>query len=117
MFIIIVCVFNRGNDIYRFLKENDLLMNFVWFCLVLLIFLFGVFCVFNYKVVLLCSEYEIVCSFKFDVWYKFLMVYNDEKGFVKFIVIWNGILLKGLLYNKEEFEFLVLKGEFFFFIK
>nr|XP_034309131.1 L-ascorbate oxidase [Crassostrea gigas] len=84
-------------------------MNSVRFCLVLLIFLPGVSCAFNHKVVPSCSEHETVCSFKFDVRYKFSMVYNDEKGYAKPIVIRNGTLLKRSSYNKEEFELLTPK--------
>lgn len=92
-------------------------MNSVRFCLVLLIFLPGVSCAFNHKVVPSCSEHDTVCSFKFDVRYKFSMVYNDEKGFAKPIVIRNGTLLKGSSHNKEEFELLTPKGESLFSIK
>lgn len=106
-----------NKNIYRPLKENDLLMNSVRFCLVLLIFLPGVSCAFNHKVVPSCSEHETVCSFKFDVRYKFSMVYNDEKGYAKPIVIRNGTLLKRSSYNKEEFKLLTPKGESFFSIK
>lgn len=83
-------------------------------CLVLLIFLPEVSCAFNHKVVPSCSEHESVCSFMFDVRYKFSMVYNDEKGYAKPIVIRNGTMLKRSSYNKEEFELLTPKGEPFF---
>lgn len=45
------------------------------------------------------------------------MVYNDEKGYAKPIVIQNGTLLKGSSHNKEEFELLAPKGESLFSIK
>lgn len=50
----------------------------------------------------------------FDVRYKFSMVFNDEKGYAKPIVIRNGTLLKRSAYNKEEIEHLNPKGESFF---
>lgn len=89
-------------------------MDYLGFCLVLLIFLPGVSCAFNHKVVPSCSEHETVCSFMFDVRYKFSMVYNDETGYAKPIVIRNGTLLKRSAYNKEEIEHLNPKGESFF---
>lgn len=57
--------------------------------------------------ILVCDESEDVCKFEFDIRYKFFMVYYFN-GYLMFIVICNGMMMKRFVYNSEEFIFVIL---------